>query len=213
MQAVFMDNWIKGTGCVLHGDAYFPPQPNVGTLAAQMFSSSLTGGGESMHLMYLLAITAAERSIHLASAYFVPDRLTVEALLAALERGVTVRIITPGPHIDTALVRRASRSQWGALLEGGAEIAEFQPTMYHCKVVIVDALLVSVGSTNFDNRSFRLNDEANLNVFDPTFAAEQIDAFDSDWARSKPVTLDEWRRRPFRERLAERAAALFRTQL
>ncbi len=213
MQAVFMDNWIKATGRVLHGELYFPALKPQGEQPAQMFSSSPTGGSESMHLMYLMAITAAQESIVLSSSYFVPDSLAVDALVAARKRGVRVRIITPGPDIDAELVRRASRARWGPLLEAGVEMAEFQPTMFHCKVLVVDTLLVSVGSTNFDNRSFRLNDEANLNVLDPGFARRQVDVFDADWARSRPVTLQAWRARPWREKFIEHAAALLRAQL
>jgi cardiolipin synthase len=213
MQAVFMDNWIKATGRVLHGELYFPALTALGEQPAQMFSSSPTGGSESMHLMYLMAITAARQSIVLSSSYFVPDSLAVDALVAARKRGVRVRIITPGARIDAEVVRRASRARWGPLLEAGVEMAEFQPTMFHCKVLVVDALLVSVGSTNFDNRSFRLNDEANLNVLDATFARRQIEVFELDWARSRPMTLQAWQQRPWQEKLIEHAAALLRTQL
>lgn len=213
MQAVFTDNWIKATGRVLHGDDYFPALPPAGEQPAQMFSSSPTGGSESMHLMYLLAITSARHTIHLSSSYFVPDSLAVQALVDARKRGVRVRIITPGPNIDTETVRRASRARWGPLLEAGVEIAEFLPTMFHCKVLVVDSLLVSVGSTNFDNRSFRLNDEANLNVLDTAFARRLVAVFDQDWQRSKQVTFEAWRHRPWPEKLIEHAAALLRTQL
>ncbi len=213
MQSVFLDNWIRSTGRVLHGDAYFPPIEPTGTTQAQMFRSSPSGGGESMQLMYLMAITAAERTIILANAYFVPDQLAVDALVAAAKRGVDVRIIVPGKHIDTKLVRRASRGLWGPLLEAGVRIAEYQPTMFHVKSLVVDSRLVSVGSTNFDNRSFSINDEANLNVFDEVLAGEQERIFDADWARSREVTLEEWRNRPWRERVMERLAGLFKSQL
>jgi cardiolipin synthase len=166
-----------------------------------------------MHLMYLLAITAAARSIDLASAYFVPDDLTIGALVDALRRGVRLRIVVPGPIIDAATVRRASRANWGPLLAAGAEIYEFQPTMFHCKVMIVDERIVSVGSTNFDNRSFRLNDEANLNVYDRSFAREQVAVFEADIARSRRVTLEAWLARPWREKLLEQAASLLEAQL
>ena len=213
MQAVFLDNWIKATGAVLHGDDYFPfLQPTAGG-AAQMFSSSPSGGSESMHLMYLLAITAAQYSIHLSSAYFVPDKFTQQALVDALKRGVKLQIIVPGEHTDTELVRRASRARWGDLLAAGAEIHEYLPTMYHCKVMIVDALLVSVGSTNFDSRSFQLNDEANLNIFDADFALAQIDVFNADRARSRRVTLQQWQQRPWVEKVWENAASLLGSQL
>ena len=213
MQAVFIDNWTKATGRVLHGDAYFPALAPRGDDTAQMFSSSPTGGSESMHLMYLLAITAAERSIELSSSYFVPDDLAIDALVAAVKRGVKVRIVTPGSNIDSEIVRQASRARWGELLEAGVDIAEYQPTMFHCKVLVVDGLFVSVGSTNFDNRSFRLNDEANLNVIDTDFASEQVAMFEADLKRSRPVTYEAWRNRPWREKLIEHAASLLGPQL
>jgi cardiolipin synthase len=213
MQAVFSDNWIKATGRVLHGPAYFPALEPAGSSSAQMFSSSSSGGSESMQLMYLLAITAAQRSIHLSSAYFVPDPLTLRTLVDAVKRGVKLQIISPGENTDAQSVRRASRARWGPLLEAGAEIYEYQPTMYHCKVMIVDALMVSVGSTNFDNRSFQLNDEANLNVYDADFAARQIEIFHDDLARSRRISLAEWRRRPRAAKLWEQSVSLFGSQM
>lgn len=213
MQAVFMDNWIKVTGKVLHGAEYFPEIAPAGASRGQMFSSSPEGGSESMHLMYLLAITAATRSIDLSSAYFVPDALTMKTLVDAAKRGVKIRIITPGEHMDAETVRRASRAGWGDLLRAGVAMHEFQPTMFHCKVLVVDGLWVSVGSTNFDTRSFDLNDEANLNIVDADFARRQLGIFESDLARSKAITLDQWESRPLSEKLVEHAAALLRTQL
>ena len=182
MQAVFLDNWIKVTGEVQHGPDYFPLLPPVGNAAAQVFSSSPSGGSEGMQLMYLMAITSASRSIDLSAAYFVPDEMSVRALVEAIARGVKLRIVVPGEHIDSDTVRSASRATWGPLLAAGATIAEYRPTMYHCKVMIVDDLLVSVGSTNFDNRSFRLNDEATLNIMDGDFAKQQRLIFEADLA-------------------------------
>ncbi len=213
VQAVFLDNWIKATGEVLYGADYFPPLEPVGNEQAQMFSSSPSGGSESMQLMYLLAVTAAARSIDLSAAYFVPDDLMLRTLLEALQRGVKLRIVVPGEHIDSDMVRSASRGRWGSLLAAGAVIAEYRPTMYHCKVMIVDQLLVSVGSTNFDNRSFRLNDEATLNVVNADFARQQSAIFEADLAKARPITLAEWSDRPLREKLGERLASLLRSQL
>ena len=213
MQAVFLDNWIKVSGEVLHGDDYFPALAPAGGLSAQMFSSSPTGGSESMALMYQLAITSASRTIDLESAYFVPDELTRRALVAAMQRGVRVRIIVPGENIDSETSRSASRALWEAPLAAGALIAEYGPTMFHCKVLIVDGLLTSVGSTNFDNRSFRLNDEASLNVVDAAFAAEQTAIFEADLLKSKPVSLADWQQRPWREKLGDRLASLIASQL
>ena len=213
MQATFLDNWLKVTGRVLHGDDYFPPLAPVGPHWAQMFSSSPSSGSESMQLMYHMAIAAAERSIDLSAAYFVPDELTRRLLAEALQRGVRLRIVTPGEHTDTETVKAASRGTWGPLLASGAEIYAYGPTMYHCKVMIVDQRMVSVGSTNFDNRSFRLNDEANLNVYDEAFAQRQTVVFEQDIARSHRVTHAEWLARPWTEKLGEKAAGLLESQL
>ena len=213
MQATFLDNWLKVTGRVLHGDDYFPPLAPVGPHRAQMFSSSPSSGSESMQLMYHMAIAAAERSIDLSAAYFVPDELTRRLLAEALQRGVRLRIVTPGEHTDTETVKAASRGTWGPLLASGAEIYAYGPTMYHCKVMIVDQRMVSVGSTNFDNRSFRLNDEANLNVYDEAFAQRQTVVFEQDIARSHRVTHAEWLDRPWTEKLGEKAAGLLESQL
>ena len=224
MQAVFVDNWIKTTGTVLHGDEYFPPpltgfdpalaswvdpaQQSAKTVPAQIFSSSPDGGSHSMELMYLLSITAAEHTIRLSNAYFIPDALTEQALKDALKRGVKVQIITPGANMDAGIVRRASRSRWGGLLQAGAEIYEYQPTMFHCKLMIVDEKFVTLGSTNFDPRSFGLNDESNLNVFDADFARRQSEIFADDLAKSKRVTFAEWKNRPLATKAWEQVASL-----
>ncbi|WP_321898857.1 cardiolipin synthase [Paraburkholderia heleia] len=213
MQAVFMDNWVKSTGNVLHGSRYFPEIDAAGNGLAHMFSSSPSGGSDDMELMYLMAITAAARSIHLSTAYFVPGKLTINAIVEAVKRGVKVRIITPGKRIDTHTAREASRACWGSLLAAGAEMYEYQPTMFHCKLIVVDEYLVSVGSTNFDSRSFKLNDEANLNIYDRDFARRQTAIFDADVALAKRITLEDWRRRSLREKLLEHAAALLDSQL
>ena len=163
--------------------------------------------------MILLAIASARRTILIANPYFVPNTLAVDMLVAARRRGVNVEIVVPGAITDAGLVRRASRAKWGPLLEAGVRIYEYQPTRYHNTLRVVDDTWVSVGSTNFDNRSFRLNDEANLNVFDEAFARQQVEVFDQDRARSKEVTLDQWRSRPSTERLEEMVAWMLRRQL
>jgi cardiolipin synthase len=213
VQAVFNDNWTKATGTVLDGADYFPALQHAGDMPAQMFSSSPTGGAESMHLMYLMAITSARKSIDLAAAYFVPDDLTIRTLIEAARRGVRVRILMPGKIIDSNLVKAASRERWGELLAAGVKLAEYQPTMYHVKALIVDNLLVSVGSTNFDNRSFSINDEANLNVLHEGFAREQTAIFEDDWRRANPVTKAEFHQRSLWQRVTTSAASLLGGQL
>lgn len=213
MQATFLDNWMKTTGEVLDGAAYFPKLEPVGDAYAQVFKSSPTEGSESVRLMYLLSISSATRSIQIANAYFVPDDLALQTLIDAMKRGVRVQILLPGTNTDTETVRRASRSRWGPILEAGAEIYEYLPTMYHCKVVVVDGRWVSVGSTNFDNRSFRLNDEANLNIYNEAFAKQQIQVFNDDLKLSKKISLSQWRNRPWTEKLLEHTVGLLRGQL
>jgi cardiolipin synthase A/B len=186
---------------------------SAGESPAQVFKSSFGEGNESTRLMYLMAIWAAEESVLLASAYFVPDDVAIEALVAARKRDVRVEIIVPGEHMDSETTRRASRALWGPLLEAGVEIWEYEPTMYHVKVLIVDGLWTSVGSTNFDSRSFSLNDEANLNVYDAGFAAEQQRIFAADKGHARRITLEGWQNRPRSEKVGEWLAALLKAQL
>jgi cardiolipin synthase len=213
MQAAFMENWIEVTGDVLHGEDYFPELPRAGAQQAQFFISSPGGGGETMQLMYLLSIASAKESILLSAAYFVPDDNEVRMLVEARKRGVRVSIIVPGKVTDSPAARRASRSTWGDLLRAGVEIHEYQPTFFHCKVMIVDRLWVSVGSTNFDTRSFSTNDEANLNVYDREFAAAQARIFEDDLKRSRRIALDQWQERPWTEKLWEHSLGLLSSQL
>ena len=213
LQAAFLDNWIETTGEILNGPSYFPPLDSVGTVSAQVFTSSPAGGSDSMRLMYMMAIAAAERSIDLSAAYFVPDGLLSDALVAAQERGVRVRIVLPGEHIDSDLVQISSKGTWGPLLEAGVLIAEYAPTMYHTKMLIVDGILTSVGSTNFDIRSFELNNEASLNLFDATFAARMTEVFEADLANAEPYSYEQWRNRPWTTKVAETLVRPLKSQL
>ncbi|MCC5805636.1 MAG: hypothetical protein JJU00_04835 [Opitutales bacterium] len=213
MQAAFCNHWIKTGGRVLAGPGYFPELKPLGESFAHVFRSSRGEGSENVRLMYLLSITSATRSIRLQAAYFVPDELAIRTFVCARKRGVTVEIIVPGPHTDSEMVAGASRSLWGELLDAGVEIHRYQPAMYHCKILIVDDVWVSVGSTNFDDRSFRLNDEANLNVYDATFAAEQITTFNADKANSRRMTQAEFKNRSAARMLWEQIAVSVRRQL
>jgi cardiolipin synthase len=212
-QAAFDDNWTRTTGEVLNGPTHFPPLEPRGSQAAHLFISSPASGSESMHLMYLMSIAAAAHTIDLTASYFVPDRLIQDALLAATARGVRVRILLPGPHIDSEVVRLASRSTWGPLLLAGVELYEYQPTMLHSKVFIVDGELVSVGSTNIDLRSFQLNDEASLNVYDRDFAARMTAVFEDDLTRAERYSYQRWRSRPWTEKFMETVVQPLRSQL
>jgi cardiolipin synthase len=192
LQSAFAENWMETTGEVLLGNDFFPKIANAGTQRAQVFKSSPRGGSESMELMYFLSIAAAKKNIRLATGYFVPEDLMTRSLIRARQRGVSVQIIVPGRTTDEKLVRFASRARWGELLKAGVQIYEYGPAMYHSKLMIVDDAWVSIGSANLDNRSFRLNDEANLNVLDAQFASEQIRIFEADLMKSDQITYEKW---------------------
>jgi len=213
LQAIFVDNWLKTRTELLHGPTYFPPPEHRGDVKAQATRSSANDGAESVRLMYLLSISSARQSILIANAYFVPDDLSVAMLVSARQRGVKVQILVPGDKIDAPLARHASRSRWGPLLAAGVEIFEYQPTMFHCKVMIVDGLWSSVGSTNFDSRSFGLNDEVNLNLLDAGVAQALAAVFERDRAQSRAVSLQSWRGRGWTTRFTDFMSGLLRAQL
>ncbi len=212
-QAAFNDNWIKTTGVVLNGVEYFPALSATGGMDAHLFIASPAGGSESMHLMYLMAIAAAERSIDLQAAYFVPDDLIMKALVSAKHRGVRIRVTVPGKHIDSTTVKLASKAHWGELLKAGIEVYEYQPTMMHNKMLIVDGLMVSVGSTNFDVRSFRLNDEASLNVYNREFATRMTAVFEDDLKPTVRYTYEMWKARPWKQKFMEKFVLPLKSQL
>lgn len=213
LQAAFLDNWLRVNGKVLHGDDYFPPLAAAGPYKAQTFKSSPRGGSESARLMYLMSISSAAKSVRLANAYFVPDKLAIDTFVEAAHRGVKIEIIVPGRHIDMETVRKVSHNKWPKLLEAGIRIFEYQPTMFHCKYMIVDDVWVSVGSSNFDPRSFRLNAEANLNVLNPDFAAQQTRVFEQDKARSKEITLEMLKHQPIWDKVLNKAVIPLTPQL
>jgi cardiolipin synthase A/B len=189
LQAIFMTNWLKTRGNVLHGADYFPPLENTGPYLAQAIRSSARNA--NLDLMYLLALASAQKTLRIENAYFLPDELIRNEFIAAAKRGVKVEIIVPGKLIDQKLVRAASKRHWPELIKAGIKIYEYQPTMVHVKLLVVDDTFVSVGSGNFDNRSIQLNDEANLDVLDRNFAAQQARLFEMDRKQSHEMALDK----------------------
>jgi cardiolipin synthase A/B len=163
--------------------------------------------------MYLMAITAAEKSIDIEAAYFVPDTLMSHDLIKARARRVRIRILLPDKHIDSETVRIASKRAWGPLLQSGVEIHEYDPTMLHCKMLIFDHYMVSVDSTNFDMRSFELNDEASLNVYDAKFAQRMTEVFEDDLKSSNPYDFQRWQQRSWLEKFAEVILIPIKSQL
>lgn len=155
-----------------------------------------------MASLFLLAVSGARRTIMITNPYFLPDERLYEEILRAAQRGVRVSLLVPGV-IDHALVRESGRGQFGPLLKAGVEIWEYQPALLHSKTMVVDGAWATVGSTNLDNRSFAMNDELNVAVYDPGFAAGLERVFQADVARARRVTYESWARRPLTSRLYE----------
>jgi cardiolipin synthase len=212
LQSAFVEHWLEATGEVLRGETYFPPLATVGDVALQSMKSSPFSGGHDFHLAVMLAVAAAERHIRIGIAYFLPSDAALAQILEARRRGVEIEIIVPGIFTDTEEVRRASRHFWGELLKAGVKIYEYEPTMYHVKLMIVDDSWATLGSANFDERSFRLNDEVNVNVYDRSFVGEQIAMFEADKSRARAVTLADWQRRPLKLKLSDWFWSHFRSQ-
>jgi len=212
MQAIFAVNWLQTTSRLLAGPDYFPEIQPTGSASMHCFMSGPHERPELARLSYLLAISSARESIRLAHAYFIPDNHSIELLLAARARGVRIEVIVPFIN-DSRIGRGAARSRWGKLLEAGVEFHLYQPSLYHCKLMIVDDVFTTIGSINFDNRSFALNDEANINVLDASVARAFLKGFNADLARSQPLTLEAFRDRPFYIKIGDHLAGLLRSQL
>ncbi len=214
MQGAFNENWLEGTGQVLTGDGYLPElKPVDGGGSMQLVRSSAGVGDTNVEALYFLAIAAASKSLDLTAAYFVPRPAFIEALVEACQRGVTVRIVVPGPHIDKGFVRLAGRGAYDTLLEAGVELYEYQPTMLHAKTLTVDEVWASVGSVNFDNRSFQLHDEVTACVWDKRFVARLTEVFARDLERSRQVDPSRWSDRGLARRASESALTLMRREL
>lgn len=212
MQGVFLENWSATTGRELIGPRYFPPPQTRGHITVQAFASSPEGGRQDMELMYLMSINGARTSIDLEASYFIPDKKVMQALKTALAWGVRIRIIMPGPHVAPA-IGAASRARWGPLLAVGARLYRFQPAIFHNKLMIVDHYLTIAGSSNFDRRSFRLNDEADINLYDRSFAQHMTEVFERDLGVSREVTLQQWKSRPWTQKASETFWSLMTLQL
>jgi cardiolipin synthase len=214
LQGAFAENWLEATGDVLAGQDYLPELHEIdGGGPMQVMRSNAGVGDTNVEALYYLAIASAKEALDLTSAYFAPRPAFAEALVKAAERGVRVRILVPGPHIDKRVVRVAGRSSYEQLLEAGIGIWEYQPTMLHAKTLVVDGAWSSVGSVNFDNRSFQLHDEATLCVQSEELAAELLASFEADLERSEAFDLERWRDRPVGKRASEAASRLLRREL
>lgn len=211
--ATFAENWLTSYGELLVGPRYFPEIDCREKTVAMVINSTPTPGGSTRaRVLFQMLLASAERSISITTPYFLPDKGLVQELCKAVERGVRLRILVPGRSSDHMLTRSTSRGGYGPLLRAGAEVYEYQPSMIHAKVLVVDALWAVVGSTNFDNRSFGINDEVNLAVRDQALAARLELDMDRDLAESRKVSLQEWEQRPLTERAPEMLGWIFERQ-
>jgi cardiolipin synthase len=210
----FADNWLEATGEVLAGEDYLPDLPESDDGGPMMVVRSSAGVGDTnAEALYYLAIAAARERLDLTAAYFVPRPAFTEALCDAAARDVRVRVLVPGPHIDKGPVRVAGRAAYDDLIDCGVEVYEYQPTMLHAKTMVVDGVWSSVGSVNFDNRSFQLHDEATLCVQSEAFAGELTEQFERDLEVSERIEPGRWRRRGPAQRATESALKLARREL
>ena len=214
LQGAFAENWLEATGDALVGDAWLPPlEPVDGGGAMQLVRSSSGVGDTNVEALYYLAIASARESLDLTAAYFAPRPAFLEALCDAAERGVRVRLLVPGAHIDKEFVRAAGRRSYERLLECGARIFEYQPTMLHAKTMVIDGVWSSVGSVNFDNRSFQLHDEATLGVRSERFAQELTEQFERDLQVAEEIRPGRWQGRALHQRATEAVLGLARREL
>jgi cardiolipin synthase len=203
LQTCFIENWLEATGEILAGPDAFPvfPAPNQGSPALVVISAPSPARSSRARVLFQVLLATARHSIDINSPYFLPDKSARAELVRAARRGVRVRVITPGAASNHPIARRASRRRYGDLITAGIEIYEYQPGMIHAKVLVVDGTWSVVGSTNFDSRSFDLNDEVNLATMDAQLASRLRVDFGNDVAASHRITQEEWNRRPWHERV------------
>jgi len=212
LQAAFAESWLETTGIAIGGENYFPRLDPVGNITGQIVKSSPSGGSFQNYMLFLLSINSAKKSILITNPYFIPDDVMTEALVKAAGRGVRVEILLPG-KIDSQLTYTASRSHYGPLLLGGIHVYEYKASLMHAKTIIVDSVWATIGSTNFDNRSFALNQEINLTVYNREIAQRLERIFADDLKYAERVTYEQWQSRSLYERVIEMFAFPIKEQL
>ena len=213
LQTGFAQNWLEATGELVWGPCFYPPQSAVGTLELQTIMSSPETGASTVRVMYCMAISAARVSIDIANPYFVPDHVSIDLFRDAVKRGVHVRVMVAGVSNDTWITRLNSVRLYGALLDAGVELLEYNRTMMHHKIMIVDGLWSTVGTANFDNRSFSHNEESNVCVCDATVAKELTETFERDATVCQRVSKEDWQRRGIGKKTLEALASFVQDQV
>ena len=214
LQTGFAQNWLQSTGEVVTGFEFYPPiDEPAGQLSVQTILSSPETGASTARTFYYLSIAAARRRIYIANPYFVPDQGAIDLLVAAKGRGVDVRIMVAGIHNDNWMARQNSVRLYGPLLRAGIDIFEYNHTMLHQKTMVVDGVWSTVGTTNFDSRSFAHNEENNVCVCDAHLARQLEAIFVADMKGCERVTLEKWQRRPLFDKVMQNAVSLFQEQV
>ena len=214
MQGAFAENWIEESGEVPAGEKYFPKLAPVGPTQAHLAYTSPSGSVSSVQVLYYLAITAARREILIQNPYLLPDHNVVSALEGAVHRGVIVKVMVPAASAtDSPIVQHASHHHFGTLLQRGVHVFEYKKTLLHQKVIVIDGVWSCIGSTNFDARSFQLNDEVSMAVLDPAIAQQLRAAFDDDLRDSEERHLDEWSHRSLLHKLIDGLAYLAHSEM
>ena len=214
LQRAFQENWSEATGEPLVGDEFFPFLAPAGATSVAVVPSSPLAAMSGAERVYSISLAAAAKEIWIANSYFLPDDETVGLLVAAVKRGVDVRVMVPSDEQnDVPATKAAGRSSFGPLLLGGVKMFEYQPTMFHVKSMVVDGIFSTVGSANLDERSFHLNEEINLFVYDAAFATLMKAQYEEDLKRCRPYTIADWKARSLKKRVTEWLAAPFRSEL
>ncbi len=207
LQWIFLQAWVGQDGADFPDRMYFPPLAEVGDKIVRILASE-PGGSFQIYKAYVLALREAKQSIHITSAYFVPDQQIIDALIAAAKRGIDVKVILPGVS-DSGLVFHAGHSYYDQLLAGGVQIHQLQIAVLHAKTAVIDGTWSTVGSTNIDMRSFMHNSELNVVVMGASFGREMEAAFAEDLRGSLRITPEKWASRPIADRVKEWAARTF----
>jgi cardiolipin synthase A/B len=213
LQTGFAQNWLECTGELVTGPYFYPPTVAAGNLSLQTIMSSPQTGASTVRVMYCLAISAARKSIDIANPYFVPDHVSIDLFRDAVKRGVRVRVMVAGTSNDTLITRFNSVRLYGALLEAGVEMYEYNRTMMHHKIMIVDGIWSTVGTSNFDNRSFSHNEESNVSAVDEEFALSLLASYERDVAVCDRITLEQWRHRGIPHKAVEALASFVQDQV
>lgn len=214
LQSAFCENWVEETGEIPAGDKYFPRLPQAGPTQAHVAFTSPTGGVSSVQVLYYLAIKAARREIIIQNPYMLPDDDAIAALGEAVKRGVDVKVMVPATtSTDSPVVQHASHHRFGKLMQRGVKIWEYEKTLLHQKVIIVDGVWSCVGSTNFDRRALQINDEISMGVLDAQIASQLRGAFANDLRHAKQRTYEQWSKRGLWHKFIDRLAYLGSSQL